>query len=1516
MRVKIPEPTGPLRLEPAIQRYAWGDPEFIPELLGEPQTGQPWAEAWFGAHPSAPATVRSPGSEALPLDQVIAAFPDTVLGSEVASAHGQLPYLLKVLAASRPLSIQVHPNRAQARSGFDAEEAAGVPRDAPHRRYRDPNHKPEVLVALTGFDALCGWRTPEAIAATLKRLPEIATLLPRFEPSSAGLQRLAQAWFALDANRRGDAMAKVIARLASPGGDEDPTRPWLLRALEAIGGDASDPGLLFFFLLELVHLEPGEAMFLPAGVPHAYLQGAGLELMATSDNVLRAGLTSKHVDADALLQTVRFDARAPPIMRPIANAQTGEATYAIPAAELSMARRGMRAGQTEARTAAGPETLVVLGDDPAATVAVRCGEDTIRLRRGGACLVPDGVHYELVADGPATVVRAAVPSPRPATFRGGQPVALQFGTSGLRARVEDLTDLEVFVNTRGFIDYLVASGDAVPGTPVALAGDLRPSTDSPSRSIVAAVALAVRDAGLTPVWCGRIPTPALVAYGRARGWPSIMVTGSHIPADRNGIKLHGSQGEVLKDDEATILKAVARVRAREYGRPRSESAFGDDGMMAPEDRPALGPLHEDARAAYVRRFADAFAPDTLAGLRIAVYEHSSVSRDLLGEILGALGATVHGVGRSSTFVALDTEAVDEDRMTTLQGFADSLRSAHGPLDALVSTDGDGDRPLVLTPDADGQLCFLRGAALGVLVAEYLGADAAAVPISAGDLASQHLVPRGVQLLHTRIGSPWVIAAMRELSGSRRVAWEANGGFLTGSPIALARAELPALPTRDAALPIVAVLHAAKQAGQPLTALMDALPRRFGRSAYLDDVAPEVGAALLEYLVPGLHGERGARFDATGASLFDLAGESRRPSRDEVRPLDEARSRIEAAFDAAHGFGRLVEIDTLDGVRLRFAGDDVAHVRPSGNAPQLRIYSVANTPARAESIVADAIAPDGIVARLVQLAARHLFANQVIANIAHARALLAAGEAAGVLGAVAGSQQATAYWQRALERARPSFGARLALALHEDLPVNQAFGLLLLWQRLRPQLQPREGALVAFVFGDGTRATPLTEAECGQKPALTTFVAEDDPSPPSRRWLSIVELGLRYFAPVEAFLRRSGFEGIVVKWGDEVQVPTRDLAGVDPRFAGADVIRFVSMRAMTPDDAAHKDWVGVDPQGHVTAFIPRRPLPQMEALADRGLLQRRGGALIGGINVGSIALSRALLDVLLETFADDVADATADRRARPDLDPQLFTALTIAAIADPAAREPAWRRARQESASIEELAGKQPDLLPRLRAALDEFEARHGRPIRMVALDFGDQYWGDVGQHRQMRELVMALRDPGPDGAIARALADIDAEPDANGNLIVGDTHLGPQVTARDSVLIDAWIDAGEVVDSVLVGTQVGHIDAREAFDIHGVAPALTLAPDAGSYRVVSDSPLEVGAAQRVTTAFFPEGAVTLRVHENTDLRDRAATYDVPILDNPISFREAHARAVASDPDDTARRRDEARARALAALRKG
>ena len=528
-----------------------------------------------------------------------------------------------------------------------------------------------------------------------------------------------------------------------------------------------------------------------------------------------------------------------------------------------------------------------------------------------------------------------------------QPVELRFGTSGRRGRVVDLTQLEIWINVRGELEWLKTvpkqQGGIEPGEDVFVAADLRPSSvrfveeQGGRGEIVQAVCAAIRDAGFTPVFQGFIPTPALAYYGFGRRRASIMVTGSHIPFDRNGYKLNTSVGELLKEHEAPVNEHVARIRAAVYNEPFERSRFDERGMLRSGHEP-LPEVSPEAAGAYKRRYLDFFRGQPLRGQRVIVYQHSAVGRDLLVEVLEALGAEAIPAGRSETFIPVDTENIGADLLGELQRLVSEIEAARGPVAAVVSTDGDSDRPLFVSVTA-GRVRFHPGDLLGMVVAQELGADAVVVPVSCNDAIDRSALAAVLEP-KTRIGSPYVIAGMqRALAKGRKrvVGWEANGGFLTASAIERNGALLDALPTRDAFLPLLAVLEAAARAGAPPAALFDRLPRRFGRSALLRDFPRERAMRILERLTP----------QASDGS--DLPG------------ILETLGRF---FRAEDGFGAVERLDSTDGLRIWFSNGDIAHLRPSGNADEFRIYAVADTQERADAIAALGVRePDGILRRL-------------------------------------------------------------------------------------------------------------------------------------------------------------------------------------------------------------------------------------------------------------------------------------------------------------------------------------------------------------------------------------------------------------------------------------------------------------------------------------------------------------------------------------------------------------------------
>jgi phosphomannomutase len=469
-----------------------------------------------------------------------------------------------------------------------------------------------------------------------------------------------------------------------------------------------------------------------------------------------------------------------------------------------------------------------------------------------------------------------------------QQTGVRFGTSGARGLAVQLTDFVAYAYTQGFLQFLESVGELrTKGTPVAVAGDFRPSTDR----IMAAALRAAADLGYTPVNCGKIPSPALAAWGLAGGFPTVMVTGSHIPADRNGIKFNKCSGEVLKADEAGITAQQIHV---------PDGLFDAAGNFTRAS--ALPAVNPEAGRRYLARYADFFPADCLRGVRLGVYQHSAVGRDVLVEIFRALGADVTPLGRSEKFIPVDTEAIRPEDVELARGWAAEHR-----FDAIVSADGDSDRPLI--SDERGQ--WIRGDVAGILCARYLGADSVSTPVSCNSAVDLSGWFREVR--RTKIGSPFVVSSMLEASaaGSRCVVgYEANGGFLLNSDLARDGRTLRALPTRDAVLPILSLLLFARREGVALSHLVAQLPPRYTASGLLKDCPVEKSQAIL------------ARYSAP----------------------DEAANRAALERDFP-GLGAVTALDRTDGVRVTFANGEIVHLRPSGNAPEFRCYNEAASEAR-------------------------------------------------------------------------------------------------------------------------------------------------------------------------------------------------------------------------------------------------------------------------------------------------------------------------------------------------------------------------------------------------------------------------------------------------------------------------------------------------------------------------------------------------------------------------------------------
>ena len=474
-----------------------------------------------------------------------------------------------------------------------------------------------------------------------------------------------------------------------------------------------------------------------------------------------------------------------------------------------------------------------------------------------------------------------------------------FGTSGARGLAAAMTDRVCYAYTRGFLQYLQGIGELRrAGERVAVAGDFRPSTDR----VMTAVCRAAEDMGCRAVNCGKVPSPAVALFGLENKIPAIMVTGSHIPDDRNGIKFNKCAGEVLKTDEKGMSSQIVEL---------DDTMFGADGNFAKAKAPRE--ISPEAGENYAMRYLNFFAPDALKGLRVGVYQHSAVGRDVLMKILSHLGAEVTPLGRSEKFIPVDTEAIRPEDMQLAHDWA-----ATGKFDALVSADGDSDRPLV----SDERGNWLRGDIAGILCARFLAADSISTPVSCN--TAVEICEWFPEIRRTRIGSPFVVASMMEATagGSKRVVgYEANGGFLLNSDIETGGKILRSLPTRDAVIVMLGILLLAKAQRKTVSELAASLPARFTASDRLKNFATEKSAAIL------------AKFNS-GSEAAD-------------------KIEIEKMFTGI--CGSVATLHRTDGLRIVFQDEEIIHLRPSGNAPEFRCYAEAATDERAREITALALA---------------------------------------------------------------------------------------------------------------------------------------------------------------------------------------------------------------------------------------------------------------------------------------------------------------------------------------------------------------------------------------------------------------------------------------------------------------------------------------------------------------------------------------------------------------------------------
>lgn len=480
-------------------------------------------------------------------------------------------------------------------------------------------------------------------------------------------------------------------------------------------------------------------------------------------------------------------------------------------------------------------------------------------------------------------------------------MALSFGTSGVRGLVTEFTDQQVYLLVSAFLKY---ADTLKVSRSVSTGRDLRES----SPKMLRAVHQAIADHAKTILSCGAVPTPCLAFYSQENQSLAVMVTGSHIPADRNGVKFYLETGETLKHDDQAIFNQYLKLKEQNY---KSE-LFDADGGFKTKNSPALSDVTADCQKLFTTRYTQFFKDVNLSSYKVLFYEHSSVARDLAPAILEQLGAKIIRLGRSDMFIPVDTEAVDS--LVQFQKWMEEYKA-----DVLVSTDGDGDRPLVV--DHQGQI--IQGDKLGMITSRYLAVQAVALPISCNSGISE--MKELKEAVFTKIGSPFVVAALDELAKKydQVAGFEANGGYILKSNISKKDQVLKSLPTRDSVLPIVALLALAAKEKITLAELIHQLPQRYTASVLVKNCPVEVSAKILEKVKT-----------YSKAVIQDILG----------------------------GSVSVDNTNTLDGVRITTREGEIIHFRPSGNAPEFRCYVEAQTQKKADQIAGHAKA---FLSRLIE-----------------------------------------------------------------------------------------------------------------------------------------------------------------------------------------------------------------------------------------------------------------------------------------------------------------------------------------------------------------------------------------------------------------------------------------------------------------------------------------------------------------------------------------------------------------------
>jgi mannose-6-phosphate isomerase len=399
---------GTALLTGTVKHYDWGGIEFIPSLLNVSNPGrEPFAEYWMGVHPQAAGKVEMEKGKNVSLPEIISSDGKKLLGEYVFKRFGNLPYLLKALDVKKMLSIQVHPSKSEAEKDYARENAAGIPLDSPIRNYKDTNHKPELMVAMGEFWLLHGFKSADLLKQTLNAVPELKFLLPIFDQSGyEGLYKYVMEMPQEEVNEKLEPLVERIVPLYKTGKlKKSDEHYWAAKGTVNFSQPGkTDRGLFSVYLFNLVKVQSGEAVFQDAGVPHAYLEGQNIEIMASSDNVLRGGLTTKHIDVKELLKHTRCEPTVPNILK---GEQKGkELVYKTPAPDFELSSFSLKKGETASFTASTSEILLLVEG----MIKIDDGTDSIELKKGQPSgIVFAGAAIKMTAQEDVLVFKASVP---------------------------------------------------------------------------------------------------------------------------------------------------------------------------------------------------------------------------------------------------------------------------------------------------------------------------------------------------------------------------------------------------------------------------------------------------------------------------------------------------------------------------------------------------------------------------------------------------------------------------------------------------------------------------------------------------------------------------------------------------------------------------------------------------------------------------------------------------------------------------------------------------------------------------------------------------------------------------------------------------------------------------------------------------------------------------------------------------------------------------------------------------